>query len=60
MILTCHVPLYAVVLEFRRQHGRFPNTASLDDDKAQLAKLRETVLDELKVSRKVVPEDFVK
>ena len=59
MIVCKFVLLFSVMLAFRAEFKRFPSTKTLEEDKAALSKLRDNVMEELKVKKDLVPEDFV-
>ena len=49
-----------VLLRFKEKHNRAPQAGSTTADAAELVKLRDTVLDELKMDRQLVPDNFAR
>ena len=49
---------FLVMLEFRSKHKRDPEVKHLDEDREVLGTLRTEVMDRLKVSKDIVPENF--
>ena len=47
-----------MLLRFRENHNRYPQSSTADNDVKELFGLRDTVLDELKVDKEQLPEDF--
>jgi len=56
-IFTFH---FAVILRFRSQHGRLPQTSMTTTEKDQLLTLRDEVMKELNLDGTLLPDEFAR